>query len=496
MEQISQIHPAYVSPLDAKLHDYQRIAKNFIMTHPKSGLFLDVGFGKTLITLSALLDLAMLGQISGHILIIAPKAVARSTWLDEMKKWNINANTVSLIINDKGKQLTKAKRIARYEEIASHPSAFYFINRELIADLVKWHSDNKRPWPFPTVVIDELHSFKSHSSQRFKAIKSVSGCISRLIGLTGTPKPNSLMDLWSQIYLMDGGQRLGKNITEYRNTFFYPGLAINGVTVKWNPKQGAEDEIYNRIKDLVISVKNPNIILPSITYNDINCYMSNDETDVYKSFVRDRVMTVTDNNGNESVAKASNAGVLVSRLSQMASGTIYINDTHEYIPIHQRKLEQLEYIINNTGSPILVAYFFKSDLDQITKYMKNAQIPTELFDGSSEMQARWNNGMIPVMLMQPASTGCGVNIQYGGHTLVWYTLPTSLEQYIQTNGRLARQGQNFPVMIHHLLTFGTIDRHNLHNLEKKDISEQALKAAVAATVDDIAMIQTGNAYSA
>lgn len=196
-----------------KLHDYQEIAKNFLLSRPKAGLFLDVGFGKTLTTLSTLLELAQQGMLHGHILIIAPKAIARSTWIDEMDKWGIKAQTVSLIVNEKGNALTKAKRLKRYEEIETHAPSFYFINRELITDLVSWHKENKKPWPFPTVVIDELQSFKSYSSQRFKALKSIEPQITRFIGLTGTPVPNGLMDLWPEIYLMDGGARLGPNIT-------------------------------------------------------------------------------------------------------------------------------------------------------------------------------------------------------------------------------------------------------------------------------------------
>lgn len=467
-----------------QLHDYQKVAKDFLISHPKAGLFLDVGFGKTLTTLATLVELANNGQISGHILIIAPKAIARSTWIDEMDKWGIKANVVSLIVNERGKQLTKAKRIALYEDIENHPASFYFINRELIGDLVKWTQDNKKPWPFPTVIIDELQSFKSYSSSRFKALKSVEPQIKRFIGLTGTPVPNGLMDLWAEIYLMDGGQRLGKNITAYRNTFFDPGLVINNNVVSWTPKAGAEAYIYKSIEDIVISIQNPNIKLPQVTYNNVYCYMDDNEMALYKSLLKDNVLDTIDDDGNEISIEAANAAVLSAKLSQMASGALYLEDTTKYKVIHQRKLEQLQYIIDNTNSNVLVAYHFKSDKEQISKYLTDKGYDVRIFDGSPEMIHDWNDKKIPIMLLQPASAGHGINIQDGGHTLVWYTLPWSLEHYIQTCGRLNRQGQKHPVVIHHLLTYGTIDKRILAAIERKDMSEKALLEAVAATIND------------
>ena len=485
-----------------KLHDYQVVAKDFLINHPKAGLFLDVGFGKTLTTLVALQELGMTGRLQGHILIVAPKAIARSTWLDEMEKWNIRANTVSLIVNAKGKQLTRKKRIALYETIESTPPSFYFINQELLKDLIDWHQNSKRRWPFPTVVVDELQGFKSYSSARFKALRSVFYDIERFVGLTGTPTPQGLMDLWAEICLMDDGYRLGNTVTEYRNTFFNPGLVINNNVVQWIPKYGAEPYIYNLIRDLVISVKNPNLKLPPVTYNNFTVYMSDEEEEIYKQFVKDKVLSIavktetadddadTDaNNGEEAVEEkevnAANAAVLTAKLSQLASGTIYTEKgSKNYAVFHQHKLEALEYIINNTTSPVLVAYHFQSDKDQIVKYLTEKGILCKVLDGSPEMQKEWNEGKIPVMLLQPASAGHGINIQFGGHTLVWYTVSWSLENYIQTNGRLVRQGQKDPVVIHHLMTAKTIDSRILKTIERKDASEQALLEAVAATIEE------------
>ncbi len=476
-----------------QLHDYQIVAKNFLLQHPKAGLFLDVGFGKTLTTLATLAELGQAGQIAGHILVIAPKAIARSTWIDEMAKWGIQANYVSLIVNEKGKQLTKKKREELYEQIPTHPAAFYFINREMITNLIDWHlnPNNKnqfiKPWPFQTIIIDELQSFKSYNSGRFKALKKVCPFVTRFIGLTGTPTPNGLMDLWSEIYLMDGGQRLGHNITAYRNTYFNPGLVVNDNVVSWWPKTGAEEAIYDRVKDVVISIQNPNLKLPQVTYNDVYCYMSNDEMDMYKQLMKDNVLDLNNSSGDDIVIEAANAAVLSAKLSQMASGTLYLDDTLNYTVIHQRKLEQLEYIINNTGSPVLVAYHFKSDKIEILKYLTNLGIDARPFDGSPEMIHEWNTGNIPVMILQPAAAGHGINIQDGGHTLVWYTLPWSLEEYIQTCGRLNRQGQKYPVMIHHLMTHGTIDQRILKCINEKDMSERALLEAVSATMNTTAL---------
>lgn len=472
-----------------KLHDYQETAKTFLMQHPKAGLFLDVGFGKTLTTLSALMELARCGQLHGHILVIAPKAIARSTWIDEMDKWGINASFVSLIVNEKGKQLSRKKREQLYQEIPTHSPAFYFINRELVTDLVSWHLDKRgyhltRPWPFQTVIIDELQSFKSHSSKRFLYLRKIMPYVERFIGLTGTPVPNGMMDLWSEIFLMDQGQRLGPTITAYRETFFDKGLVIDGNVVSWNIKPGAEDEIYRRIKDIVISVKNPSIKLPPVTYNNVTCYMDDDEVVLYKKMMKDSVLEMTDKYGNELEIVAKNAAVLTAKLSQMASGTLYTDTEHNYTIIHRKKLEQLEYIIENTGSPVLIAYHFKSDESEIAHYLSSKKIETKKFDGSPEMIHNWNAGMIPVMILQPAAAGHGINIQDGGHTLVWYTVPFSLEEYIQTNGRLNRQGQKYPVMIHHLLTAGTIDQHILNCVNKKDMSERALMDAVAWTAQN------------
>lgn len=470
------------------LHDYQLTAKDFLLSHPRAGLFLDVGFGKTATTIAALYEMAAKKMISGHILIIAPKPIARATWIDEFAKWGIKAKIVSLIVDEKGRQLSRESRLERYNNIETHKPSIYLINRENICDLIEWHITNRKKWPFPTIVIDELQSFKGYNTKRFKAMKSVMPFVKRFIGLTGTPVPNGLMDLWSEIYFMDGGERLGKTISAYRDTYFNPGYMKNGYPVTWIPKFRAQDTIFKKISDLVISVKNPNIKLPSVTYNNVFCYMDDAEQAVYDEMLRKHFITVENDNGEEIEISAIrdeevNPAIQAMKLSQLASGAIYTDeegDEKKYIVIHRHKLEQLQYIIDNTGDNILIAYHFKSDLELISEFLKKEGYKFKKFDGSPDMIHLWNEKKIPIMLIQPASAGHGINIQHGGHTLVWYTMPWSLEHYIQTNGRLNRQGQEHPVVIHHLITYDTIDERIVEAIKRKDLSERTLMNAVSA----------------
>ena len=472
--------------INNSLSDYQKTAKEFLMKTPRAGLFLDIGFGKTITTLAAELELAASGQLWGHILIIAPKAIARSTWIDEITKWNIPCRVISLITNEKGKSLTADKRHQLYAEMGTTPASIYIINKDLVIDLVNWFDANKKPWPLPNIIIDELQGFKSYNAQRFKALKKILPQTRRFIGLTGTPIPNGLMDLWPEIYLMDGGARLGKTITAYRDAFFLPGLIVDNYPVTWIPRRGAETEIYNRVNDLVISIKNPNLKLPALMSSIRPCNMSDKEKTVYKKFAKECVLNVATQDGKIEI-NAANAAVLTNKLKQLSSGTIYTDDkSQNYAVLHKHKLEELLNIINNTNDNILVAYYFKSEKTEILEYLMKNQIKAEVLDGSPEMIHRWNEGKIPVMLLQPASCCHGINIQKGGHTLVWYTIPDSLEHYLQTNGRLNRRGQpSGTVMIHHIITTGTIDEKVLKTLGKKDQTEKDLLNAVSDTVKSI-----------
>lgn len=471
----------------AALHDYQIAAKNFILTHPKCGLFLPVGLGKTVSTLQALYEL----NPTSHVLVIAPINVAKATWIDEIRKWDYPFRYKSLILNERGKKLTRKKRLKLYEEACDlfdgKPGAaptIYFINRELVPDIVdNMPIRNGVPmWCFPTVIIDELQSFKSYNALRFKKLKYVSNCIFRFIGLTGTPTPKSLEDLWSEVYLMDDGARLGRTITQYRDMYFNPGMkGPGGYPVEWIPKLNAETLIYAAIKDIVISMKNTAIKLPPLTYNDMTVYMDESEQKLYKELKTTQVLTLDPDNPITAV----NAAVLAAKLSQMASGTIYTDENHNYTVVHTKKLEMTEYIINNADSPVLLAYHFNSELDILLKYLSDAGIDARKFDGTPDMQHEWNAGHIQCMLIQPASAGAGLNLQQGGNTLIWYTLPWSLEEYIQTEGRIYRQGQSKPVIIHRLMTKGTIDSRIIQRLNQKDKTQQNLLDAVELVTDTL-----------
>lgn len=461
-----------VNETEIPLHDYQVYAMNFIIDHPFCGIFLDIGLGKTLTTLAAMQELRQKGM-KGHILVIAPKSIARSTWQNEIKKWHIPFKVHSFIVNENDHMLKKDERHNAYKEAVKAYQkkdwGIYLINREMIVDIVE-----NCPWIFKTVIIDESQSFKSANTKRFKALKMVRPKINRLIELTGTPAPNGLQDLWSQIYLLDEGQRLGRSISKFREKYFTPTLFMNNHPVKWQIRPGSEKEIYQLIDDLVISVKNTTLKLPPLTQTQDVVTMPAKAKKVYEKMKKEQVLELT--NGEE--ITAANAGVLSMRLLQLATGAIYQEDGKSFLEIHQSKLERCLYITNNTDSPCLIAYYFKSDAERLLDFYQKNGIKAEKFDGTSEMLNRWNEKKIPIMLVQPASAGSGLNFQAGGHTLIWFTLPWSLEQFQQMNGRLYRQGQKEPVIIHYVLTEGTIDKHVLQCLRKKDMSQQALLKAV------------------
>lgn len=454
----------------------QETYKCFGLTHPKCGLWLDMGCGKTRITLEILLQ----RNPNHHVLIIAPKTIARSVWSDEIEKWGLPFRTQSLIVNKNGKKLSRKKRYALYEKIPTDKPTIYFINRELITDLINYF-DKQQPkiWWFPTVIIDEAQAFKSYKSERFKAMKKVQPAIQYLIELTGTPKPKGLEDLWPQIYLMDGGYRLGPNITSFRNTFMYPTAVVNGHPVNYQPIKGAEQEVYRRIHDLVVSGKNTSVTLPTLNMQTIYAHLTKDEMDTYKYMMKNYVFEAD----NGDVVTADTAAILQMKLAQMSSGTLYKEKgSHEYFIIHKQKLDICKYIIDNTSTPCLIAYHFHSDMDMLVNFFKQQGYDIRVFDKTPEMIKEWNNGKIPIMLIQPASAGHGLNLQFGGHDLIWYTLPFwDLEHYMQTNARLYRNGQRYAVNIWHILTKGTIDAKILRGLNMRQFSQQELLDAVKAS---------------
>lgn len=439
-----------------KPHGYQQIAINNILDNPISGLILDMGLGKTISTLMALDTLLLTGDAE-KVLIIAPKRVAEATWTDEIDKWDdINHLTTSKIMGNKKQRQAALRKKAD----------IYIISRDNVVWLV---DELYKEWPFDTVVIDELSSFKSNKSQRFKALRKVRPYFRRIIGLTGTPTPNGLMDLWAQIYLLDGGKRLGRTITSYRQQYFYPAVANGHIVYKYGVKDNAEEEIYQKIDDICISMKAVDYLdMPERIDNKIMLELDPKDKVKYRSLEKDLVL------GEE--VTAINAAVLCNKLLQIANGAIYTDETKEVIEIHQEKLKALEEIIETAqGKPILCFYNFKHDYDRICNYFKKLKI--RKLETSKDIKD-WNEGKIDMALVHPASAGHGLNLQYGSNIIVWFGLTWSLELYQQANARLYRQGQKETVIIHHLIVKGTVDEDVMNALEGKDINQEKLLNAI------------------
>ncbi|WP_226911080.1 DEAD/DEAH box helicase [Schleiferilactobacillus harbinensis] len=446
--------------MEAKLRGYQKYAVDFIINNRYCGLFLDMGLGKTLSTLTAIADLQLLEDL-GKVLIIAPLAVARNTWPDEIHKWDSTKGLSYSTILGSAQQ-----RAAALQQTTD----LYITNRENVPWLVEYYG---RKWPFKTVVIDELSSFKSPQAKRFKALRKVRPLMHRVIGLTGTPAPNSLLDLWPQMYLLDRGERLGKTIGDYRRTYFHPGMQAGYVVYNWELNQGAAESIYSRINDITISMQSRELLeLPPRTDNIVEVEMTAKETEQYKRLQKDFVLPELGADG----ITASNAAILANKLLQLANGAIY-DDDHRTITIHDHKLDALANIIDEAqGQPVLVFYQFKHDAARIRDKFRQARM---LDTGSDDVQ-QWNQGNIPLLLAQPQSAGHGLNLQQGGHIIVWFGLTWSLEYYQQANARLARQGQTQPVIVHHIVTKDTIDERVLLVLQGKAKGQAALLDAVKA----------------
>lgn len=440
-------------------YNYQIYATDFILEHEISCLMLDMGLGKTIITLTALWELVLDRFEVSRILVIAPKRVAEDTWPKEIKKWeHLQGLSYSLVLGSKQER----------EEALRKKVFVYIINRENVA----WLVANYR-WNFDMVVIDELSSFKSSKAERFKSMKKVRPQISRIVGLTGTPAPNSLLDLWAQMYLMDMGKRLGRWIGGFRERYFVPDKRNREIIYSYKPREGAEEAIYNLISDICISMKAVDYLdMPERIDNCIEVSMSSKEQKLYDDFQRDMVLAI----GNEKL-DAVNAAALSNKLLQMANGAVYGEDK-KVILIHEKKLDALEDLIEAAnGKPLLVAYWYQHDLHRIKARFKNARC----IDNSEDISA-WNAGKIPLALIHPASAGHGLNLQEGGCTIVWFGLTWSLELYQQLNARLWRQGQKHTVVIHHIVTKGTHDEDVMRALEHKEMCQSALIEAVRARI--------------
>ena len=447
-------------------HDYQTYATEYIETHPIAAVLLDMGLGKTSITLTAINDLLFDSFEVHRVLVIAPLRVARDTWAAEIEKWeHLHSLIYSVAVG------TEAERKAALRKQAD----VYFINREN----VQWLAEESGfSFDFDMVVIDELSSFKNHQTKRFRSLMKLRPRVRRIVGLTGTPSSNGLMDLWAEFRLLDMGERLGRFIGQYRSDYFIPDKRNGQVVFSYKPLPGAEKAIYSRISDITISMKSTDHLkMPELVSGEYTVTLSDNERERYDELKRDLVLQLPDGD-----ITAANAASLSNKLSQMANGAIYSN-TGEIIPIHDRKLDALEDLIEAAnGKPLLVAYWFKHDYERIAARLRRLHIPFSKLDTADSIR-RWNSGELQVAVIHPASAGHGLNLQRGGSTLVWFGLTWSLELYQQTNARLWRQGQTADtVVIQHIVTKGTIDSRILKALSAKDSTQSALIDAVKANL--------------
>ena len=448
-------------------HKYQEYATRFILDNPVSAVFLDMGLGKSVITLTAIAELCLNSFIVRKVLVIAPLRVARDTWTSEIEKWDhLKGLTYSVAVGTETERKAALRRKA----------AVYVINRENVTWLVE---DSGIPFDFDMIVIDELSSFKSWRAKRFRSLLKVRPLVKRIVGLTGTPSSNGLMDLWAQFRILDLGKRLGRYITRYRDAYFTPDKRNGMVIFSYKPLPGAEDAIYEAISDMTISMKAADHLdMPECVYNTVSVTLSGPERRAYDALKRDLTVSLK----GEDI-DAGNAAVLANKLSQMANGAVYGEDGR-IVAIHDRKLDALEDLIEAAnGKPILVAYQFRHDLERICERLRKLHIPFSLLDSSDSIQ-RWNAGELPVAIIHPASAGHGLNLQTGGSTLVWFGLTWSLELYQQTNGRLWRQGQKETVVIHHIISKDTIDERIVSALGKKEKTQTALIDAVKASLEE------------
>lgn len=447
-------------------HDYQKYAIEYIKSHPITALFLDMGLGKTVTTLTAIRDLMYDAFEVKRVLVIAPLRVARDTWPDELRKWDhLKELTCSVVVG------TVAERRRALQQDAD----IYIVNRENLA----WLYENSH-LDFDMVVLDELSSFKNHQSKRFRAMKAMRPKVKRIVGLTGTPTGNGLMDLWAEFRILDMGERLGRYISQYRNLYFKPDKRNGMVVYSYKPLPGAEEAIYHQIADITVSMKATDYLeMPELVSVAKEVRLSETEKKRYDELKKSLVLELP---GGE--VTSANAASLTLKLSQMANGAIY-TDGKDVAAIHDRKLDALDDLVESAnGKPVLVAYWFKHDKDRIRERMEARELrgPQDFAD--------WNAGKIPVALIHPASAGHGLNLQQGGSILIWFGLTWSLELYQQTNARLWRQGQaDKTVIIQHIVAKDTIDERILNVLKHKNGTQAALIEAVKA---DLGMTETEN----
>ncbi|HGD0893979.1 TPA: SNF2-related protein [Streptococcus agalactiae] len=449
------------------LHDYQEVTKDFIIRTPYAAVILDMGMGKTATTLSAINELMFDRYEVSKVLVIAPLRVANTVWSDEIEQWEeLRHLRYAKIVG------TPKQRRAALEQDAD----IYIVNREILPWLVQQCSPY---FKWDMVVIDELSSFKSWQSKRFKAFMAMRPYMKRVVGLTGTPSSNGLMDLFAEFKVIDSGERLGRFIGEYRSRYFDEGRRNGNIVYEYIPMDYAECQIYDKIDDITISMKAMDYLdMPELISTKKVVHLTDKETDNYKRFKKDYVLSDLE----DGEVTAANAASLSNKLVQMANGAVY-SDDHQVVSLHDQKLDTLEDIIEAAnGEPVLVAYWFKHDLQRIEERLAKLKVQGTVLKTEQDIR-EWNKGNIRVGLLHPASAGHGLNLQKGGHHLVWFGLTWSLELYQQTNARLWRQGQQAEtVVIQHIVTEGTIDEEILKALENKDAQQSRLIEAVKAQV--------------
>lgn len=448
-----------------KPHKYQEYATEFILDHPEAAIFLDCGLGKTIISLTAIEEL-LFDRFDIHkVLIIAPLRVARTTWPSEIRKWNHTGYLKYSVITG-----TAAERLAAMRADAD----IYIVNRENVQWLVE---KSGMPFDYDMIVIDELSSFKSSQAKRFRSLMKVRPTASRVIGLTGTPASNTLMDLWAEFRLLDMGRRLGKFLSGYRANYFLPDRMNGYIVYSYKLQPGAEDRIYDAINDITISMKATDYLpMPEKVEANLEVEMSDDEKQIYKEMKKDLVLSLPDGE-----ITAANAASLSNKLLQLANGAVYTDDG-AVMHVHNQKLDALEDLIEAAnGKPVLIAYWYKHDLLRISERLAKMGVGYDLVSSDDSIK-RWNRGEIPVGLIHPSS-GHGLNLQDGGSTIIWFGLTWSLELYQQTNARLWRQGQkDKTVVVQHIITKGTIDERVAKALASKNAGQAALIDAVKAEI--------------
>ena len=442
-------------------YPHQEAGVRWLIEHPAAALFWGMGSGKTVTTLTAIDQLLHDLMEDGPVLVVAPKRVALSTWATECAKWeHLQHLRVSVLVGTRNQRVTALDT----------PADLYVINRENVQWLVEWCQRHCKGWPFPIVVLDELSSFKSAQAKRWKALKRVRGRIRRLIGLTGTPRPNGIEDLWPEVYLLDQGERLGRTLTQFRARYLVPEKMNGHVVYSYRPRDGAEAEVYDRISDICMSVKKEDVIsLPGQVYEDIVLPAPPGLLKQYKAFEREKVLECLDADGE---IVAGSAAALLGKLAQFAGGSIYDMDGAVHV-IHDIKLDALEELIEAAGGdPVLVLYGYRHEADRIRQ-----RIRCRSLDNQEDIDA-WNRGEIPVALAHPASCSHGLNLQAGGHITVWYSLTFSYELYAQANERLNRPGQKNVCIVYHLILKGTVDEKILQALNHKENGQNAIVEAL------------------